>query len=99
VRAVVDGVPDRRRFPCRHPIWARIEARSWTQRVARAQMPGIPREARQLCEHIGVDEEELGELVQRIRDNVDRDDASAAQRQMQSTTRLTQLRAQYALPE
>ncbi len=62
-------------------------------------MPGIPREARQLCEHIGVDEDELAELVQRIRDTVDRDDANAVQRQTRAQTRLTQLRAQYALPE
>jgi hypothetical protein len=99
IRALVDGVPDRRRFPCRHPMWARLEARQWTQRVARAQMPGLPREARSLCDHIGVDETELTQLVSRIRDQVDGDVAQAAQAETRSQTTLDQLRAQYNLPE
>jgi hypothetical protein len=99
ISGVLDGVPDRRRFPCRHPIWARVEGRRWTQRVARAQMPGLPREARNLCEHIGVDEAELTELVTRIHDQVDRDDAQAAQNESRSRGTLAQLRTQYALPE
>jgi hypothetical protein len=99
IRGVVDGVPERRRFPCRHPIWARVEAHQWTQRVARAQMPNLPREARNLCDHIGVDEAELTQLVSRIRDEIDRDDANAAQAQTRSQSTLDQLRAQYALPE
>jgi hypothetical protein len=98
VRRALGGVPDRRRFPCRSTVWDRVENRTWTLSVARAQIPGLARQARSICESLGVDVPTLTEKVQRIRDRVDRADASMVQLGNSRRSSVLQLRTTFGLP-
>ncbi|MBW2463851.1 MAG: hypothetical protein JRH11_19530 [Deltaproteobacteria bacterium] len=97
-RTVLQRAPGGR-FPCHDPLWARIEARRWTQRVARAQMPHVPREATRICERIGVEAATLRERVRDIRDRTNVDEANAAQRAGSVQRRLDQQRRTYGLDD
>ncbi|RLB52481.1 MAG: hypothetical protein DRJ42_14790 [Deltaproteobacteria bacterium] len=97
-RTVLERAPGGR-FPCHDPLWARIEARRWTQRVARAQMPHVPREVQRICERIGVDAATLRERVRDIRDRTNVDEANAAQRASSVQRSLDQQRRIYGLED
>ncbi|MFT5356773.1 MAG: hypothetical protein ACI9KE_003999 [Polyangiales bacterium] len=79
VRGVLVGVPQEHPFPCYSPLWRRVEATTWTQVVARAQIPGLATSAHSLCESIGVDIDDLNAQVQVIRDRLDGANASLIQ--------------------
>jgi len=98
VRRALEGVPERRRFPCRSPLWERIARTRWTMTVARAQIPGLATRARSICDSLGVDEEELTRLVERTREGVDRAAASVTQLSTSRRSSLIQMRATFGLP-
>jgi hypothetical protein len=98
LRALLEGVPDDRRFPCNDPVFDRIDRMRWTLSVARAQMPGLSTTARNLCETIGVRPEDLRTLVTRITDEVARDEAMVNQMSTSRRGSLRQMRATYGLP-
>lgn len=92
VRAVLVDVPERP-FPCYSPVWRRVGATTWTMSVARAQIPGLERQAQSLCESIGVDSEALNEQVRLIHDRLDRSNASLVQLSESRQDTLIRLRA------
>jgi hypothetical protein len=98
VRGILEGVPERRPFPCRSPLWDRIEQSRWTMTVARAQIPGLATQARSICESLGVEQEALERVVQRTRESVDRAIASEAHLATIRRTSLAQMRATFGIP-
>ncbi|MFK8000089.1 MAG: hypothetical protein AB8H86_10845 [Polyangiales bacterium] len=96
VRAVLVGVPEQNPFPCYSPVWRRVGATTWTMSVARAQIPGLERDAQSLCAAIGVDSEALNEQVRRIHDRLDRSNASLVQLSESRQDTLIRLRAMSA---
>lgn len=97
-RAVLERAPGGR-FPCHHPLWARVEARQWTLRVARAQMPRVPAEVNRICERIGVDTETLATRQRDIQDRVDVDTATAREAEERLRLRVRSLRRRYGIDD
>ncbi|MEM9066888.1 MAG: hypothetical protein AAGE52_00240 [Myxococcota bacterium] len=70
VRRAVGNIPETT-FPCNHRIWRRVEESEWLHSTLRAQIPGLSRSAKRLCEAIGIDDEEVNEQKTRILNTVE----------------------------
>ncbi len=96
VRQAVDGIPEMP-FPCRHPIWERVERSRWTLGTAHVQVPSLARDARSLCAAIGVDDSSVESARRRLREEVERATVSVAEGMRNQRRALARVRASLGL--